>query len=137
MNEIKPWLEAAGIAQLGVALLNLGLVRLLRWKDELAKLPLLTQEVFQVHVWFISMTVAIFGIMTLRFAESMSARLDPVVAWLAAAIAVFWAVRMVIQVAYYSASHWRGNTERTVIHIGFLMLYGGMAVLYGIAAWGA
>ena len=133
---LEPWLAAAGVAQLGVAIVNLGVVRLLRWKGELARLPLLMREVFQVHVWFISLTLAIFGSTTVRFARELAIGRNPALTWLAAAIAIFWSVRVVIQVAYYSASHWRGNKARLLIHLLLLVVYGGMALVYAMAAWG-
>jgi len=133
---LTEWLKVAGAVQLGVAILNLALVRLLRWKEELSGLPLLMREVFQVHVWFISLTLTILGAMTLRFAESMAARANPALTWLAAMIAIFWGLRVLIQIGYYDVSHWRGKTGRTIIHVLLLIIYGGMAVAYGIAAWG-
>ena len=135
--DLQWWLEVAAVAQLGVAALNLGLVRLLQWRNPLRQLPLLMREVFQVHVWFISLTLAAFGGMTLRFAGPMAAREDPAAIWLAAIIAIFWGLRVLIQLAYYSASHWRHDTLRTMAHIVLLIIYGGMAVAYGMAAWGA
>ena len=50
--------------------------------------------------------------------------------WLAAGIGMFWAIRTLLQMAYYSSSHWRGRPERTAIHIGLLLLYGGFAAVY-------
>ena len=47
-------LRAAAIAQFGIALLNFSLVRIMRWKPDLDRLPLLIREVFQVHLIFIS-----------------------------------------------------------------------------------
>src|SRR6266404_8589970 len=134
---LQEWLEVAAMAQLGVAGLNLGLVRLLRWRDPLSRLPLLMREVFQVHVWFISFTLAAFGVTTLRFAVSMAAKTDPAATWLAAIIAIFWGLRVLIQLAYYSASHWRHNMFRTMVHLLLLIMYFLMAVVYGMAAWGA
>src|SRR5438132_14280892 len=66
-------LRIAAAAQLAIALLNLFLVRLLDWKADLDRLPLLLREVFHVHCWFISITLGIFGVMTLRFADAMAA----------------------------------------------------------------
>src|SRR5438874_2086074 len=45
-------LRIAAAAQLAIALLNLFLVRLLDWKADLDRLPLLLREVFHVHCWF-------------------------------------------------------------------------------------
>jgi len=103
-------------------------------KEDLNRLPLLVREVFQVHVWFISVTLIIFAVMTFRFAGEMNA--NPVCRWLAAGIGLFWALRMVLQFAYYSSSHWRGQPGRTAIHVALLVIYGGFAVIYLAAAFG-
>ena len=102
-------LQLAAAMQLGIALLNLFLVRLLKWKEDLARMPLLLREVFQVHAWFISITLGIFGVMTLRFAGELAGGTNPVCQWLAAGIGSFWAIRTVLQLTYYSSSHWRGQ----------------------------
>jgi hypothetical protein len=130
------FLQAAAALQLGVALLNLFLVPLLKWKEELARTPLLLREVFQVHAWFISVTLTIFGLLTWRFAGEFATHANAVGVWLAASIGIFWAIRTVLQVAYYSSSHWRGQLGRTAIHIVLLFVYGGMAAIYLWAAFG-
>lgn len=104
------------------------LIRLLKWKEELNRTPLLMQEVFHVHCWFISVTLALFGVMTWRFAAEMIAH-EPC-RWLAAGIGLFWMLRTVLQFAYYSSSHWRGLPGRTIIHIALLVIYGGFATIY-------
>src|SRR5438477_3906971 len=109
MNIASPNLEfavqIAAAMQLGIAILNLFLVRLMKWKDELGKMPLLIREVFHVHSWFISITLTIFAVMTLRFAGEMSHGTNSVCRWLAGCIGIFWGFRTVLQVAYYSSSH--------------------------------
>jgi hypothetical protein len=129
-------LHAAAALQLGVALLNLFLVPLLKWKEDLARTPLLLREVFHVHAWFISLTLTIFGLMTWRFAGELAARATALGGWLAAGIGIFWAIRAILQVAYYSSSHWRGQFGRTAIHIVLLFMYGGLAAIYLWAAFG-
>lgn len=123
-------LEFAAALQMGIALMNLFLVRLLHWREELARMPLLLREVFQVHAWFISVTLTIFAIMTWRFASQMAGRADPVCAWLAAGIGGFWAIRTVLQITYYSSSHWRGQPVRLLAHVALLIIYGSFASLY-------
>ena len=98
-------------------------------------MQLLVREVFRVHAWFISITLAIFGVMTWRFSHEMANGTNPVCQWLAGGIGSFWAVRTVLQVFYYSSSHWRGQLGRTLIHIALLFLYGGFAAVY-FAAFG-
>src|SRR2546423_15073932 len=91
-------LQIAATLQLGVAVLNLFLVRLLHWREDLSRMPLLLREVFQVHVWFISLTLAIFGVMTWRFAGEIVSGQNLVAQWLAAGIGIFWAIRTVLQI---------------------------------------
>ncbi len=128
-------LQFVAAAQLGIALLNLFVPRILHWKEDLTRLPLLLREVFQVHVWFISMTLVIFAVMTWRFAGEMAFGTNEVSRWLAAGIGLFWALRTVLQVTYYSSSHWRGRPGRTLAHITLLLLYGGFACCYLWAAF--
>jgi hypothetical protein len=116
--------------QLGISILNLFLVPLLKWKDDLARAPLLLREVFQVHAWFISITLAIFAVMTFRFADDFLAGTNLLSRWLAVAIGSFWLIRTILQVTYYSGSHWRGQLQRTAVHILLLFIYGGFAAVY-------
>ena len=131
--DVQSLLRAAAAVQMAVAVLNLRLVRLLKWEDSLEQLPLLLRQVFMVHLWFISLTVAIFGIITWRFGATMAAGSDAACAWLSGAIGFFWGLRAVIQLVYYSPSHWRGHTGRTIVNIGCLVVYGGMSFVYLLA----
>jgi hypothetical protein len=133
--KLETFLEIVAIAQLGIAILNLFLVRLLDWRSEVAKMPLLLREVFQVHMWFISVTLLIFGAVTLRFAPTLAGGTVEMGRWLTAGIGLFWAIRTVLQMTYYSSSHWRGQPGRTVAHIVLLLVYGGFAATYLLAAW--
>ena len=116
-------LYAVAAAQLAVAVVNLFLVRLLGWRSELERMPLLVREVFVVHAWFISVTLAIFGAVTMRFAPEFAAASHEVFRWLAAGIGGFWALRTVLQITYYSSSHWKGRIDRTIIHVVLLATY--------------
>ena len=123
-------LQIVGALQLAIAVLNLFLVRLLHWQKDLSRMPLLLREVFQVHAWFISVTLTIFAAMTWRFAAEMAGHANPACQWLAAGIGLFWAVRIVLQVTYYSSRHWRGQFGRTLVHVALPIIYGGFASLY-------
>src|SRR5882762_10572027 len=94
------FLQAAAVLQLGVALLNLFLVPLLKWKEDLAQAPLLLREVFHVHAWFISVTLTIFGLITWRFAAEIASHPNAIGRWLAASVGIFWAIRTILQITY-------------------------------------
>jgi hypothetical protein len=128
-------LRAAAAAQFGVAMLNLSLVRIMKWKPDLDRLPLLIREVFYIHSLFISVTLASFAVLTWRFAGDLASAANPLCAWLAAAIGIFWTIRATMQWTHYSASHWRGDTARTLIHWTLTLGYGALGVVYFAAAF--
>ena len=128
-------LRAAAIAQFAVAILNLFLIRIMKWKPDPERAPLLVREVFRIHVVFISITLSIFGALSWRFADEIARAASPLAIWLAVAIGLFWFVRSVMQWLHYSASHWRGNSLRTLIHWALFFGYGAMAVVYFAAAF--
>src|SRR5437868_8506653 len=128
-------LRATAVAQLTIAILNLFLIRIMKWKTDLDRAPLLIREVFRIHVVFISITLAIFAALTWRFAHEIATAANPLAIWLATAIGMFWIVRSVMQWLHYSSSHWRGNTARTLIHWTLFLGYGAMGVVYLAAAF--
>jgi hypothetical protein len=135
MKEIlKICLILAATGQLSVAILNLSLVRIMGWKEDLARLPLLIREVFNIHVLFISVTLTIFAALTFRFAVEMSTGSAPIYRWVACSIGLFWAIRGVLQVTHYSSSHWRGIPSRTAVHFILLTVYPSFAAVYFAAA---
>ena len=123
-------LQVAAIGQIALALLNFALPTMLGWHGELAKLSRLPREVFHVHAWFISITVALFGVLTWRFAHDFATGSSVVGTWLATGIGIFWAIRLVIQWTYYSASHWLNDPKRMAIHFFLTFVYGGWAAIY-------
>lgn len=131
----KAVFKGAALAQLGIAVLNLFLVRLLKWEEEVKRMPLLLREVFYVHAWFISITLGVFAVLSWRFAGEMAGG-NEVCRWLAGGIGIFWAIRTVLQMTWYSSSHWRGQIGRTAVHVILLLLYGGFSTTYLCAALG-
>ena len=128
------FLRAAALVQFSVAILNLFLIRIMNWKPDLGRAPLLIREVFRIHIFFISTTLTIFAVLTWQFANEIATATNPIAIWLASAIAVFWLVRSIMQWSHYSAVHWRGDSLRTAIHWMLFLGYGAFAVVYFTAA---
>src|SRR5947199_10613866 len=101
---LREFLLLAASLQLGIAILNLFLVPLLKWQPELARMPLLLREVFHVHAWFISITLTIFATLTFRFTSEMALGTNLVAVWLAGAMGIFWGIRTILQVTWYSSA---------------------------------
>jgi len=129
-NILETGLYLAAAGQLILTFLNLGLVRIMGWESDLERMPLLVRQVFRIHAWFISITLLIFSTLTFRFAFVIANGSEPVYRWLACGIGIFWAIRAVLQVTYYSSSHWRGIPSRTAVHIFLLVVYTGWAGVY-------
>jgi hypothetical protein len=108
----------------------------MKWKPDLDRTPLLIREVFRIHVFFISITLSIFALITWQFAPEIVRATSPLATWLAAGIGVFWLVRSVMQWSHYSTSHWRGDPLRTAIHWMLFLGYGTTAIVYFAAAFG-
>jgi hypothetical protein len=123
-------LRIAALAQFTVAILNLFLIRIMNWKPDLDRAPLLIREVFRIHVFFISIALSIFAVLTWRFAPEIARATSPLAIWLSGAIGLFWLVRSLMQWSHYSATHWRGEPLRTLIHWTLFLGYGAMAAAY-------
>jgi len=135
VTALEGLLRLSAVAQLGVAAVNFSTARLLKWQEPIDRMPLLLRQVFWVHSWFVSLVLAIFGVMTWRFAAEMASGSNAACAWLAAGLGLVWGLRTLAQVAYYSPSHWRGNPGRTFIHVFLFVVYGGMSLSYMVAAY--
>ena len=128
-------LSIAAAAQLAIAVLNLFLVRIMKWEEPVARMPQLVREVFHVHAWFITITLVIFGVVTIRFAGELAAGTSDLGRWLVCGIGLFWLIRWVMQFFYYNSSHWKGKRAETIVHIVLIFLYGSFAGVYLLAVF--
>src|SRR5437870_11961650 len=128
-------LRAVALAQFAVAILNLFLIRIMKWKPDLDRAPLLIRQFFRIHVVFISITLSIFAVLTWQFAHEIASAASPLAIWFAVAIGLFWLARSAMQWLHYSASHWRGDALRTVSHWALFLGYGAMAIVYLTSAF--
>ena len=132
---MKEALYIAAAAQLSVAVLNLFLVRIMKWEEEVTRMPQLVREVFHVHAWFITIPLAIFSVVTIRFVEELAAGTNNLGRWMAAGIGIFWLIRWLMQFFYYDSSHWRGKRAETIVHIVLIFVYGFFSGVYLLTAF--
>ena len=111
-----------GVVQIAIGLCNLALPRMLGWRSALAGVPDLLREVYYVHALFLTLTLWIFGGLTLAYGSEIGP--------LGPCIGLFWAVRVGVQLFYYSPGHWWGRWRETCIHLLLLALYGSMSATY-------
>lgn len=128
-------LRFVALLQLGLAVLSLFLPRILNWKPEMDRMSRLVRDVFEIHSWFITLTLVIWGVLTWRFAPEMAHAPTALTRWLCAAIGIFWGIRCVLQWTHYDPSHWRGIPSRTIIHWTLFFGYAAWATVYFMAAF--
>jgi hypothetical protein len=135
MHYLPHLLRIVAACQLFISTLNFFLPRLLDWGPAIRAMPLLVREVFQVHAFFISVTCAIFGVLTWRFADDIADPPHEMLRWFAVCVGSFWAIRSMMQWTHYSPTHWRGLADKTLAHALLFCGYLGFAATYFLAAF--
>ena len=118
----EPWLRVAGALQLALAALHPFFPRRFGWAEELPRLSLLNRQIFVVHTFFIALTVAMFGALSLFGAPALlqATSLSRLVL---GGMAAFWGVRLVVQLFVYDSRLWRGQAFNTRMHLAMSALY--------------
>ncbi len=90
------------MGQLVLILASLAIPRVLRWKEDTAKLRPLTRQVFWTYAGYIWCTNLSFGLVSLRPAWLLDR--TPLAACVTGFITAYWLGRLVIQFAYFDRS---------------------------------
>ena len=131
-------LKVAGALLVSLGLAHIFFGRYFKWDKELAQLSLLTRQMFEVHCFFISLTVVLIGLCTLLYTNVLlrSGTLSQVVL---TGFLVFWLARLAFQFFVYDPAIWRGRRFYTFMHMVFSVFWSYVVVVYGAAlrvAWG-
>ena len=126
-------LRAAALAQIAMVAVNLSLVHVLGLLEGLTGWPAAVRELFVVHLLCISLMVLTISVLTLRFLREIANQAHAICRWLAGAAALFWLLRGWLQLFYSLSAQWPINQ----LHWVFTAVDGSLALVYGVAAWGA
>jgi hypothetical protein len=107
--------------------------KVLDWKTSLATLPPFLRTLFWVYGVFIVLTIISFGALTLLHADAM-ARGEPVARSVAAVIAVFWGLRLTVQLFVFDA---RPFLTKAWMKMGYHALTLAFVFLTATYAWAA
>jgi hypothetical protein len=127
-------LKLAGGLLLLLAVANLFLPRKLDWKNDLAGLSLLNRQIFRVHAFFIVLILVMMGALSLGFTAELLAP-SPLSRLVLGGLALFWFIRLAVQLFVYDSSLWRGNRVNTFIHFTATLLWAFFTAVYGAALW--
>lgn len=127
-------LMVAGFGQLGLALGSLALPRILRWREDTARLRPLTREVFWTYAAYIWVTNLCFGVLSLGAPEWL---LDgtPLSRALSAYIAAYWGARLVLQLFVLDRSSAPPGFVFRAAHWGLVALFASWTGTYAWLVW--
>lgn len=125
-------LQLVGVMMFIIVLLNFGVWKRFGWRQEIQRLSLLTRQVFIVHSYFIMLSVAGFGAVSLFYPQTL---LEPglLARLVLIFLAIFWGSRLVMQWCVYDWSLWRGDRFNTFIHFTFTGVWIYFTTVYSIA----
>jgi len=132
MRHLIPWLWTAGAVQVAIIAANFILPKKLSCRENLARVSPMIREVFIVHWVYIVLILGIFTSLSFWFAPELAGatRLGR---YLSAVIAVFWLLRVPIQLFFYDPELRKQNRFGDVI---FLLVFSYLGVVFSIAALG-
>lgn len=118
---MKLQLEIIGVWLMLLAIFHSGFYKYFNWKNELAKLSLLTRQVFLSHTFFIALLVFLMGLLCwLRPNLLMDTDLGRI---LALGFSIFWGFRFLFQHFFYSPQLWKGKRFETSVHVFFSIIW--------------
>jgi hypothetical protein len=134
MTELELHLRLAGAPLVVIGLGHVILPRVLGWSTELAPLSALSRQVAYVHAGFIGLMCVLFGSLPLLLPGALLSGGSLAAAVLTGYV-VFWGCRLLVQLAVYDSAHWRGDRDRTLIHVAITALWSYETGVYGLALW--
>jgi hypothetical protein len=122
-------LRVAGVGLLVLAASHVPIARYLRWKEEASRLSPANEAVFHVHTLFICVVLLLMGVPALvapqLFVERSLAGL-----WLTWLLALFWALRLIVQWFVFPSALWRGKRLETAMHVLFSITWIALTALF-------
>ena len=126
---------AAAIGHLCVLLISVQVPSRLGWSQDIPKLTRFNQKVFYVYGCYILLCIVSFAVLTWQLHDSFLAG-DPAARAIASFIAVFWSVRVLIDIFWYDHRDWPEGNTMVAGHALATSLFCTLAAIYWVAALG-
>ncbi len=123
---------AAGIAHFFVLIASALVPVQLKWSDELAKLPKLMRQLFWVYGAYIVLAIVAFGVLSVCHAEELTSG-SGLARGLCGYIAIFWAVRLLLQLVFDVRPHLNAWWLKVGYHL-LTVVFSSFSLLYAFAA---
>jgi hypothetical protein len=125
---------AVGVGQLVLAVGSLTIPRTLGWREDTAKLKLLTRQVFWTYAGYIWMAHVAFGLVS-TFAPGLLLDRTPLAALVCGFIALWWTARVVIQFTWFDRSARPPGATYVLAEVALVGLFIANTVIYWTAVW--
>ena len=122
----------AGVVQLLILAANFVLPKKLGCREHVARMSPMIREIFIVHWAYIVLILGVFSVLSLSFAHDLAGS-SPLGRFLSAVIAVFWLLRVPIQLFFYDPEIRRQNRLGDLV---FLAAFSYLGIVFGAAALG-
>ena len=132
MSSLIPYIQIAGVIQLLIAGANFFIPSKLHYRENLPKVSPIVRQVFIVHHVYIVIIVVAFGFLGFSYAPEL-VRTDPLSRFLSRFIALFWLLRVPIQLFYYDPELKRKNL---LWHVVFSLMFLYLGVVFTAVAIG-
>lgn len=123
----------AGMGQLALAAASLAIPRVLRWREDTARLRPLTRQTFWTYAAYIWCANVSFGLLS-TFAPSWLLDGSPLAGAVAGFIALYWGARVVIQFAYFDRADFQTGPGVRLAEAALVALFVYLALVYGSVA---
>jgi hypothetical protein len=121
-----------GIAHLGILGAGIVMTKVLNWKTELKKLDQLTQHIIWTHGGYVWLTILAFGLVSVLFPNELIAS-RPLGPAISAFIALFWGIRLIIQLFYFNARPYLTDWKLKIGYYGLTVCFLYFTAVYGAA----
>lgn len=132
LNDVPLYLAAA--AHFGILTASALTPRALKWNEHLKELPRLMRQLFWVYGVFIVFIIISFGTLTLIHREAILAG-DTIAKSLCGLIALFWGLRLLVQLAIFDAKPFLTNLWYKIGYHTLTVTFVFLTTYYAIMAW--
>ena len=129
---ISTLLFFAGVGQIILVLGSLAIPRILHWKQELAKVEPLIQQIFWTYAGYILVTNFSFGIISV-FAGEVLTDGSTLATAVTGFITLYWFSRIIIQFFYFERKNFPKGTIHNIGEVLLVALFVYLIIVYGYA----
>lgn len=125
-------IQITGILFILLALIHVIFPRYFKWKEELAGLSLINKQMMEVHTFFIALVVLLMGGLCVFFPLELQE--TTIGKAISAGLCIFWGLRLLIQIWWYSPQLWKGKLFESAIHVLFTIFWIWCTLLFFFAS---